>query len=208
MSPLAAQRATLGVGFSRVIITAADATQLPDVAAAIERAGGTRGRALPIIDAYVADMPNPALSGLANNPKISHIALDRVVVGTVERTGATIGATSVREEFGYDGSGVGIAVIDSGITPWHDDLTGGGSLQRVDAFVDFVNGRDTAYDDYGHGTHVAGIIAGNGMDSNGARSGIAPNARLIVLKVLDATGGGRISDVIAALHYVLVNKSR
>ena len=146
-------------------------------------------------------------SGLSHNPHISHIALDRVIVGTMERTGATIGATAIREEFGYDGSGVGIAVIDSGITSWHDDLTGGGSLQRVDAFVDFVNWRDTAYDDYGHGTHVAGIIAGNGMDSSGARSGIAPNARLIVLKALDGTGTGRISDVIAAMHYVLVNRA-
>jgi serine protease AprX len=190
-----------------VIVSAVDSIDLPKVANAIERAGGTRGRALPIIDAYVADVPNPALSGLSNNPAIAHIALDRVVVGTVERTGATIGATAVREESGYDGSGVGVAVIDSGITAWHDDLTGGGSRQRVDAFVDFVNGRDTAYDDYGHGTHVAGIVAGNGMDSGGARSGIAPNARLIVLKVLDATGSGRISDVIAALHYVLVNRT-
>ena len=207
MGPLAAGRAARAVGFSRVIITAADATHLPEVANAIERAGGTRGRALPIIDAYVADVPNPALSGLANNPAISHIALDRVIVGTMERTGATVGATAVREAFGYDGSGVGIAVIDSGITSWHDDLTGGGSLQRVDAFVDFVNGRDTAYDDYGHGTHVAGIIAGNGMDSSGARSGIAPNARLIVLKVLGATGTGLISDVIAALHYVVANRA-
>ena len=85
--------------------------------------------------------------------------------------------------------------------------TGGGTLQRVDAFVDFVNWRDTPYDDYGHGTHVAGIIAGNGMDSSGARSGIAPNARLIVLKALDGTGTGRISDVIAAMDYVLVNRA-
>jgi len=206
LGPLA-RRAAIASGSSRVIVTAADTTHLPDVAAAIDRAGGARGRALPIIDAYVADMPNAALFGLSHNPHISHIALDRAIVGTMERTGATIGATAIREEFGYDGSGVGIAVIDSGITSWHDDLTGGGSLQRVDAFVDFVNGRDTAYDDYGHGTHVAGIIAGNGMDSSGARSGIAPNARLIVLKALDGTGTGRISDVIAAMHYVLVNRA-
>src|SRR5439155_26065059 len=59
-----------------------------------------------------------------------------------------------------------------------------------------------------HGTHVAGIIAGNGFDSGGARSGIAPGARLIVLKALDANGAGRISDVIAALDYVVANKDR
>jgi len=207
MGPLAMRKAELGLGSSRVIITAADTTELPDVADAIDRGGGRRGRALPIIDGYVADMPNAALFGLSHNPHISHIELDRAIVGTLERTGATIGATAVRQEFGYDGSGVGIAVIDSGITSWHDDLTGGGSPQRVDTFVDFVSGRDTAYDDYGHGTHVAGIIAGNGMDSSGARAGIAPNARLIVLKALDGTGTGYVSDVIAAMHYVLVKRA-
>src|SRR5207237_1419808 len=60
-----------------------------------------------------------------------------------------------------------------------------------------------AYDDYGHGTHVAGIIAGNGFDSGGARSGIAPAARLVVIKALDGSGQGRISNVIAALDYVV-----
>src|SRR5439155_25999132 len=80
-------------------------------------------------------------------------------------------------------------------------------VQRVDRFVDFVDGRQAPYDDYGHGTHVAGIIAGNGFDSNGARAGVAPNARVIALKVLDRDGRGRISDVIAALDYVVANKT-
>jgi serine protease AprX len=72
--------------------------------------------------------------------------------------------------------------------------------------VDFVGGLTAAYDDYGHGTHVAGIIAGNGFDSGGARAGIAPGARLLVLKVLDGSGRGRISDVIAAFDYVVSHK--
>jgi serine protease AprX len=123
----------------------------------------------------------------------------------MERTGATVGATVVHRDLGYDGTGVGVAVIDSGVDAAHDDLVGG-SGSPIDRFVDFVNGREDAYDDYGHGTHVAGIIAGNGFDSGGARSGIAPGARLTVLKVLDAAGQGHISDVIAALDYVLENK--
>lgn len=201
----AAQRAAFATGTSRVIVTAADGRSLSDVGGAIARAGGATRRQLPIINAHVADMPNAALAGLANDPAIGAINLDRLVVGSMERTGGTIGATTVRQQLGYDGSGVGVAVIDSGITSWHDDLTDNGGAQRVDAFVDFVNGRETPYDDYGHGTHVAGIIAGNGADSDGRRSGIAPNARLIVLKVLDAAGRGRISDVIAALDYVVTN---
>src|SRR5262249_22616473 len=140
------------------------------------------------------------------DPRVSRIVLDRTVGAGMERTGAAIGATAVRRELGYDGSGVGVAVIDSGVTAWHDDLAGAGGAQRVDAFVDFVGGRQTPYDDYGHGTHVAGIVAGNGYDSSGARSGVAPGARLIALKVLDATGKGHISDVIAALEWVVAHR--
>src|SRR4051812_31375762 len=186
--PSVDRRTAQNSGSSRVIVSLDAAASLPAAASAIARAGGVVRRPLAIINGFVADMPNPALNGLAKSPFVSHIALDRPIVGTVERTGATIGSTAVRQELGYDGSGIGVAVIDSGITAWHDDLTGGGSIQRVDRFVDFVNGRMTKYDDYGHGTHVAGIIAGNGADSSGGRAGIAPNARLIVLKVLDAAG--------------------
>jgi serine protease AprX len=153
----------------------------------------------------VAYVPNVALAALASDPLVEDISLDRLAFGTNERTGLTVGAAAVRQELGYDGSGVGVAIIDSGITPWHDDLTGAGS-QRVYDFVDFITGHKKVHDDYGHGTHVAGIIAGNGLDSGGARSGIAPGAHLIVLRTLDGTGVGHISDVIAALDYVVANK--
>ena len=119
-------------------------------------------------------------------PGVSGVSLDRRVQGTLERTGATIGATWVHDTLGFDGTGVGIAIIDSGVANWHDDLGSG----RVARFVDFVNFQPSAYDDYGHGTHVAGIIAGNGYDSGGRRRGIAPGATLLVEKVLDASGAG------------------
>src|SRR4029453_6672826 len=99
-----------------------------------------------------------------------------------------------------------VALIDSGIASWHEDLSGAHG-QRVSEFVDFVNGMAAPYDDYGHGTHVAGIVAGNGYDSDGARTGIAPGAQLMVLKVLDAEGNGRVSDVIAALDHVVARKN-
>jgi serine protease AprX len=78
----------------------------------------------------------------------------------------------------------------------------------VASFVDFVNGRTAAYDDNGHGTHVSGIIAGNGRDSKGAHSGIAPGAHIVSLKVLDARGRGVISDVIGALEWAVANKTK
>ena len=146
---------------------------------------------------------------LAANPLVQRIALDRLMLGFTERTSATVGADVVRQQLGYDGAGIGVAVIDSGVTAWHDDLADASAptTQRVDRFVDFVGGQTQPYDDYGHGTHVAGIIAGNGADSNGARTGIAPKARLVVLKVLDDDGRGRISDVIAAIDYAVAHKS-
>ena len=103
---------------------------------------------------------------------------------------------------------MGVAVIDSGITGWHDDLMRSGipGSQRVDHFVDLINGQQAPYDDYGHGTHVAGIISGNGYDSGGAQTGIAPGSHLMVLKVLDGSGRGRISDVIAAFDYVIQHR--
>jgi subtilisin family serine protease len=193
-------------GVSRVIIMAGDAASLPAALDAVKRGGGKIKRLLPLIDAQVAELPNAAIRAIAANPAVAAVALDRTIAATMERTSATVGAAAVRRDFGYDGAGVGIAIIDSGVTSWHDDLADEGT-QRVDRFVDFVNGRATAYDDYGHGTHVAGIIAGNGFDSDGARTGIAPRARIIALKALDANGAGRISDVIAALDYAVANRA-
>ncbi len=102
-------------------------------------------------------------------------------------------------------------MIDSGVT-WHDDLRpNGGSTsypygdQRVSKFVDFVNGQTLPYDDNGHGTHVAGIILGNGYDSDGLKAGVAPDASLVSLKVLDANGAGTISNIIAAMDWLLTN---
>jgi serine protease AprX len=200
-------RAPLSTGQSRVIVRAIDGSSSGVLVTLIQQAGGTLRRSLPIINGYAATVPNTSLLALAGSGLIQQLSLDRVSVGAMERTSATVGATAIRQQFGYDGSGIGVAVIDSGTTSWHDDLaTPGGGTQRVDQFVDFVNGYLAPYDDYGHGTHVAGIIAGNGFDSGGARSGIAPGAHLIVLKVLDGSGSGRISDVIAALDYVVNHK--
>ena len=197
-------------GRSLVIVRAVDPATVDGVRALIAQTGGTQRRDLHIVEAVAADVPNLSLSTLSNSPLVRRIALDRLTLGSVDRTAATIGSDMVRQDFGYDGTGVGIAVIDSGITAWHDDLTSASApgTQRVDEFVDFVDGHTTPRDDYGHGTHVAGIIAGNGFDSNGARTGIAPGSRLTVLRVLDSAGHGRISDVIAALDYVLTHRAR
>jgi serine protease AprX len=210
LDPLLQTRTASILGRSRVIVRAPDAGKASLLPILIQQLGGTVGRPLPIIEAVAANVPNAALKMLAASPLVQRLALDRVVRGTMERTSLTVGATAIRQELGLDGSGVGVAIIDSGLAPWHDDLseTGLPASQRVDQFVDFVNGNATRYDDYGHGTHVAGIIAGNGFDAGGMRAGVAPGARLLVLKVLDGSGRGRISNVIAALDYVVSHRAQ
>jgi subtilisin family serine protease len=193
------QRARSPRGHSRVIVSLEPGVNGDIV---IRSVHGTAGRRLLSVGAQVADVPDSVLDALAHQPGVRGVSLDRRVEGTLERTGATIGATYVQQALGIDGTGVGIAMIDSGVTSWHDDLGSG----RVLRFVDFVGFQQAPYDDYGHGTHVAGILAGSGYDSGGRRRGIAPGATLLVEKVLDGAGEGYISNVIAAIDYAIANK--
>ena len=150
---------------------------------------------------------------MRSHPDVFRIHDNRPTSSSNYRTSITTGADVVRDYLGYTGAGIGVAIIDSGVASWHDDLTRGGVTktfpygdQRVAKFVDFVGTKTTPYDDNGHGTHVAGIIAGNGYDSNGEKAGIAPKASIISLKVLDANGQGTIGNIIAALNWVVANR--
>lgn len=96
----------------------------------------------------------------------------------------------------YTGQQVGVAVLDTGIAP-HPDFKG-----RIAAFKDCIHGRKTLYDDSGHGTHVAGILAGDGRMSKGLLSGIAPGARLCIVKVLDEKGEGDIQYIMEGVRWI------
>ncbi|HUE86652.1 MAG TPA: S8 family peptidase [Vicinamibacterales bacterium] len=220
-------RAAKGAGETDVIVEFNDNRDDADVV----RGFGPKGKRLGLVNGRVLRVPNALLSRLAEHPRVKRIHHDRPVASDVARTGLAIGSRAVVALMGYTGAGVGVAVIDSGITGWHDDLRIKGywktqptsltlaseslestglvlpTNQRVADFQDFVNGRTTAYDDWGHGTHVTGIIAGNGFDSVGIREGIAPGAHIVSLKALDANGAGSISNVIAAIEYAIVNKA-
>jgi subtilisin family serine protease len=196
-----AARASEAAGVSRVIVTARDGRTAQ---AAIRDAGGRPGRALRAMNAQVAIVPDLALARLAAHPDVLAVRLDRAVAGTTEPAAGAGGAGWVREELGFDGAGIGVAIIDSGVANWHDDLGAG----TVVHFVDFVTDLIVPHDDYGHGTHVAGIIAGNGYDSGGARRGVAPGASLVVLKVLGREGDGHISNVIAAIDYAVEHREQ
>jgi serine protease AprX len=191
-------RAHESQGDSRVIVRPVPGERADVVIRAVGARAGRR-----LAEGTVAYVPDVVLDALAARPEVMTVSLDRPVVGTIEQTAAAIGVRWVQENLGVDGSGVGVAMVDSGVTGWHDDL----GTHRVVHFADFVNALPGSYDDYGHGTHVAGIIAGNGYDSGGARRGLAPGANLIALKVLDGSGAGFISNVIAAIDYAITNKA-
>jgi len=152
------------------------------------------------------------LYDVLNDAELDHLSYDAPVQGTdllgslttsLTDAGVSVdgsGARGARDRYKVDGTGVTVAVIDSGVQP-SVDLP----AARIKAFVDFVNGYTSAYDDYGHGTHVANIIAGNGSKSNGKFTGVAPGASIVGLKVLDSRGGGTTSNVIAALDWVREN---
>jgi serine protease AprX len=198
---------TNGQTTTRVIVEWQPGSELP---AAFRRYAKQNGN-LRILNGTVLDLPNGLLRNLSNHPSALRIHYDRPTFKADYTTGMTVGSRAVQAGLGFTGAGVGVAVIDSGVATWHDDLTNRSSLQypygdqRVSAFVDFVNSQTTPYDDDGHGTHVAGMIAGNGYDSNGQKAGIAPDASLVILKVLDQNGNGTISNLIQALNWVLDN---
>lgn len=107
------------------------------------------------------------------------------------------------EVYKYTGRDVGIAVMDTGIFP-HDDIKA-----RITHFYDVFNQRETRpYDDNGHGTHICGIIGGDGSCSAGKFCGIAPKSRLIGVKILDAKGNGSIDNLVKGTEWIMNNHKR
>lgn len=101
---------------------------------------------------------------------------------------------------GLTGENITIAILDTGVIN-HRDLRG-----RILCFKDCVEGRMQLYDDNGHGTHIAGILAGNGFVSNGKYTGIAPKANVVVVKVLDKRGMGKEDTVVNGIRWIIDNR--
>src|ERR1700693_3634681 len=139
---------------------------------------------------------------LSNQSNVNYISLDRTVAGSLDYTAAAVSAPYARSS-GLDGSGVGVAIIDSGIYSHPDLNSRSGWGSRVIYRQSFIGG--SKYDDFGHGTHVAGIVGGNGYTSSKPGSfrllkGIAPNANLLDLRVLDQNGVSSDSVVLEAIQ--------
>jgi serine protease AprX len=149
------------------------------------------------LGALAVELPVAAIEELAASNLTSHISLDREVktLGHVENT---TGADALRAQsgFNYEGDGVGIAIIDSGVFKDHE------LMDKVVYQKDFTNDGYGVSDKYGHGTHVAGLLASRDAMS-AAYVGIAPHAEIISLKVLDKNGVGSISSLIKALEWII-----
>ncbi len=152
---------------------------------------------------------SPYESFVIDNVYVDYTKVCPVCVDTSRLAGASIqsiGADRVWNEAPYrQGEGVGVAVVDSGIA-WHTDLYSeywdarivGGVNYADDWYVDDLNG---------HGTHVAGIIGGDGYMSDGAHMGVAPRVNLVDVKVLNDDGLGYLSDVVAGLQWINDNRA-
>lgn len=102
---------------------------------------------------------------------------------------------------GITGRGVGVAVLDTGIY-LHEDFK-----DRVTAFADFVNHRTSPYDDNGHGTHIAAMIGGNGISSDGKYRGVAPDAVVYIGEGAGPEGNGYATDVLTGLKWIRENRT-
>ncbi len=159
-------------------------------------------RELPIINGCACEMSINSILKLTNDPDVEFISYDSKVFAVMDVARDAIGADFISDT-GYTGKNITVAIIDTGISP-HMDLIYPKS--RIAGFKDFVNNESRMYDDNGHGTHCAGILAGSGYASKGKYKGIAPEANILSIKVLDENGNGNTSDILSTVQWIIDNK--
>ncbi len=174
----------------------------------VERLGGDVTHELPIVEGFAAKVPLEALPVLAADASVAGLSPD-ARLRMASTTGVTYDgdpdlawrkAVRLNQVGSVTGAGVTVALLDTGISRV-DDLGG-----RVVARVDFTPG-GAGFDTYGHGTHLAGIIGGDGADSAGKWRGVAPGARIVSVKVAGADGSTDVSVVIAALQWIVTHRA-
>jgi len=144
------------------------------------------------------ELPAEVVEELASFPEVEYVSVDRdlQVLGHLE---VTTGAQAMRAQSGnsgFKGKDINIAVLDSGIYKDHHSFAG------VEAQVDFT-GENRTDDPFGHGTHVASMAAGRDHVGSGAFTSVAPEAKIINLRVLNSRGVGKVSNVLNALNWIL-----
>lgn len=173
---------------------------------ALEAAGGQVVTDLEIISGFSALVDEASLDAVATVPGVRHVTLDdEVELAHTGENGSkpaadthfpqTIGAAQLHAQ-GVDGSGVGIAIIDTGVSEVAD-LSG-----RVVGGANFT-ASSTDADEYGHGTFIAGVAAGDGSTSGGEHAGVAPGAHVVPVKIAGRNGSTDISNVLAGIQWVV-----
>ncbi len=175
--------------------------------AAVQGKGGTLKSRLGSVKAAAYSIWGGAIDSVASLPGVKYVSPDRPVQGQLDYSAAAANAT-IAWKYGWSGKGIGIAVIDSGISQSTDLKVHGKGNARVVYSEAFGPSFHDAEDGYGHGTHVAGIAAGDGFGSSGKYEGIAPEANIINLRVLDDQGAGSDSAVLAAISRAIDLKDR
>jgi serine protease AprX len=190
--------------------------------AAARAAGGKVTGELPIINGFAAELPPGATGRLEAADGVKAVAVDNAVkpqgISLTRLQTAYPASVDAPQLWNYSsnvtGKGIGVAVIDTGIAGGMPDFrASGSSSSRVIANAVTNPDARTPGDAYGHGTHVAGIIAGNGWNRSltdplrGKYVGIAPESNLISVKVSDDQGDASVLDVIYGLQFVVDNKA-
>jgi serine protease AprX len=195
---------------------------------AVEAFGGTVGRHLGIIDAFTASVPGDRLDSLRATPGVSDVTEDaglelssKEVEDQVAQAGSLytianqVTGASAMWDAGYTGQGIDVAVIDSGVVPVKGLDDPGKVVYGPDLTLE-TNGSAKQTDTYGHGTHMSGIIAGRDPEAKGNKKsgdasnfvGMAPDARIVSVKVADAKGQTDVSQAIAAIDWVVQNRNK
>ena len=164
-------------------------------------------RRLPFIQAVAGCILTHRLRAVAGLPFVTHLSSDGAVKKCDDFTEGASGEAAAFQEYGLTGKGVVAVVLDSGVAA-NPDLD-----NRYYNAISFVPGDPSTADKCGHGTHVAGIIAGSGLSSTGAGykhtfHGIARGAFIASVRVLDQNGEGTVSSVLAGLQYVVAIKNK
>ena len=180
--------------------------------------GATLHSRLETIRGVTMTVPASMLEELQSDPNVLYVTPDRPVQMTstnpsTEEFATAVEADIAASQYGLDGTGIGVAIIDTGISS-NSDLNNASGKTRVVYNQSFVVGDTTTADKFGHGTHVAGLVGGTGASSGTANhyaaiyAGMAPNVNLINLRVLDQNGCGTDSGVIAAIQQAIALKSK
>ena len=166
------------------------------------------------LGAMKVELPVKAIEALMKSHSMNYISPDRQMESFGHVT-STTGADQVRNAPGLisrllgataiDGTGIGIAVLDSGVDSGHMAFLNTALIpsSRIKFSKDFTSENNLRNDPYGHGSHVAAAAAGLSTSSGDSYQGIAPNANIISLRVLDKNGAGSVSALLNALNWIL-----